>query len=111
MHKGYLKKWAISGSHSRPAKRRYFVLLDSGLLKYSESETSATKGEITLTHDSVLRSVGDDSKSASGSFQFDLVTPSMGAHRSLRAVAASADERRHWLEALGATMERLRSKN
>ena len=81
------------------------------MLRYSESESSATKGEIALTHDSVLRSIDDDGGGGGKSFPFDLVTPSMGAHRSLRAAAASADERRQWLDALGAAMERLRSKN
>eukprot|EP00937_MAST-01D_sp_MAST-1D-sp2_P002351 g2351.t1 len=104
---GWLRKHAITGSRNRAPKRRHFVLYEGGRLAYAESKTAVTKGDVMLTHDSIVRAL-DQGGSASGRFTFEVVAPQMGAHNKLVLVAPDAAERTRWLDALERSIAQLR---
>jgi hypothetical protein len=110
-HEGWLSKRAISGSKALPPKRRHFTLAVGGTLAYAKTKGGTALGTVRLTHDSIVRvASGGGSGSKGADCRFEIVTPDMGAHRSLLVVAADVHDRERWMAALQKEVAALRKQ-
>ena len=113
-HEGWLSKRAISGSKALPPKRRHFTLAVGGALAYAKTKGGTALGTVRLTHDSIVRVASGGGSASSGGkgvdCRFEIVTPDMGAHRSLLVVAADVHDRERWMTALQKEVTALRKQ-